>query len=494
MQLSKSEYMMFLKHPAWLWLKKHDKSKLPEVNEATQARFDAGADFEQYAEQLFPGGITLGFDSYNEYLTLPARTKQALDGGADIVFQGRHEAGKITCITDVLKRVKGNTFDLFEIKSSTKAKPEHIEDLAFQTIVLEDAGYEIRTISVAHVNNAYVRQGAIEADKLVKITDITAEVRDAIPQTRENIQKAIAVMESPTMPDPHPRFTSSGNLGEWLGIYQNLVGEFEPYSIYDLTYCTMTIVSALEKLGISRIADIPDDFKLNVKQQHQVLATKRDTPIIDAHSIREFISGLQYPLYFLDYETAAGAVPPYDGARPYQDVPFQYSLHIIESPGAKPIHKEYLHTDSQHPGPSLLTQLRKDMGDKGTVLAWSMSFEKGCNDDMGEWCAEHAVFLKDINDRMADLMIPFSKNWYVQKEFLGSASLKYVLPALIQDPELSYKSLVIQEGTAAQRKWMEVFLLGGPIKDKDQFIADLKAYCGLDTLGMVKIFDKLGSI
>lgn len=491
MQLSKSDYMLYLKHPAWLWLKKHDKSKLPEIDEALQARFDAGADFERYAEELFPGGVTIGFDSYDEYVMMPTRTKKALTGGADIIFQGRFEAGKITCITDILKRVSGSTFDLYEIKSSTKAKPEHIDDLAFQTIVLEKAGYTLRTISVAHVDNTYVRRGKVEPEKLVKLTDVTADVRDAIVEIEANIEKAIKVMESAVMPDPHPRFASSGNLGEWLEIYEGLVGEFEPYCIYDLTYCTMTVVSALEKLGVSRIVDIPDDFKLTEKQRYQVLATKRDEPIIEAHTINEFLGSLEYPVYFLDYETAAGAVPIYDGTRPYQDVPFQYSLHIIEEAGAKPIHKEYLHTDALHPGPSLLAQLRKDIGDCGSVLVWSMSFEKGRNKAMGEWYPEYASFLEELNGRVVDLMTPFSKNWYVHKDFCGSASLKSVLPALIQDPELSYQSLVIQEGMGAQRKWMEVFLQGSPIDDKEQLIADLKAYCRLDTLGMVKVFDKL---
>jgi hypothetical protein len=494
MQLSKSDYMLFLKHPAWLWLKKHDKSKLPEIDEATQARFDAGADFEQYAERLFPGGVTVGFENYNEYLSMPSRTQKALAGGAEIIFQGRFEAKNITCITDVLNRVDDNTFDLYEVKSTTNPKPEHIDDLAFQTIVLEDAGYALRKIVVAHVDNTYVRQGDVEANKLVKFSDVTSDVRDALPQTRENIQKALTVAASPTMPDPHPRFASSGNLVEWLEVYEGLIGEFEEYCIYDLTSCNMTLVSGLEKLGIGRIVDIPDDFNLSVKQQAQVLATKRNEPIIEAHHIRDFLSSLRYPLYFLDYETASGAVPLYDGTRPYQNVPFQYSLHIVDSPGAKPVHKEYLHTDALHPGPSLLSQLKKDIGDHGSILVWSMSFEKGRNQAMGEWFPEYAGFMQRVNDRIVDLMTPFSKNWYVHKDFLGSASLKAVLPALIHDPELSYKSLVIQEGMGAQRKWMEVFLQGAQVENKDHLIADLKAYCGLDTLGMVKVYDHLRTV
>ncbi|MSU74844.1 hypothetical protein EXS57_03680, partial [Candidatus Kaiserbacteria bacterium] len=137
MQLSKSDYMLFLKHPAWLWLKKYDKAKLPPIDAATQERFDAGNEFEDSVEALYPGAVTLGFDSYAEYLSLPARTQDALASGAKTIFQGRFESGSLTCIVDVLTKPTEDSLELLEIKSSTKVWPEHIVDLAFQTIVLE---------------------------------------------------------------------------------------------------------------------------------------------------------------------------------------------------------------------------------------------------------------------------------------------------------------------------------------------------------------------
>lgn len=165
MQLSKSDYMLFLRHPAWLWLKKHDKDKLPPVDEDTQAIFDAGFLFETYAEQLFPNATKLEYDrgDYTAYERLTAKTKQVIESGATTIIQGRFEAGDITCICDVLVRVMENEFDLYEIKSSTHAKPEHEPDLAFQMVVLEDCGYKVNKIYVVHVNNEYIRNGAVTA-------------------------------------------------------------------------------------------------------------------------------------------------------------------------------------------------------------------------------------------------------------------------------------------------------------------------------------------
>src|SRR3989339_63776 len=143
MQLSKSDYMLFLRHPAWLWLKKFDKHRLPEIDGNTQAIFDTGHEFEKYAEKLFPEGVSLGFNNYDEYNTLTKRTQDVLDGSAKTIFQGRFEAEGLTCIVDVLDRVGDGMYDLIEIKSSTKVKPEHEYDLAFQLLVLHKAGFKI---------------------------------------------------------------------------------------------------------------------------------------------------------------------------------------------------------------------------------------------------------------------------------------------------------------------------------------------------------------
>lgn len=175
MQLSKSDYLMFRKHPAWLWLKKNRKHVLPPPAATLQALFDAGHEYEHYAEQLFPDAVRLGFDSFAEYQSLPTRTRRALDKGATTIFQGRFEHGPTTCIIDVLKRAEDGSFDLYEIKSSTSVKADHILDLAFQVNVLEGAGIKVRKISVVHVDRDYVRHGRIDIRQLSRIADVTTQ-------------------------------------------------------------------------------------------------------------------------------------------------------------------------------------------------------------------------------------------------------------------------------------------------------------------------------
>lgn len=492
MVISKSEYIMFLKHPAWLWLKKHDKKKLPAPNKNLQALFDQGNLFEHYAEKLFPDGVRLGFDNYKEYLDLPQRTEESLTKGTKTIFQGRFEANDITCIVDVLDRVEGNTFDLYEIKSSTSVKKDHEYDLAFQVIVLESTGLTIRKSAVIHVNNQYVRDGDIDIKALSTATDITDEVRRKIPFTKENIKKAHEVVAQKEMPDISPRHVRLGAFNEWMEIYKLIQGEVGTYSIYNLCTPGAKRIGELEDLGVTLIADIPDDFNLTVKQHRQVEATKTDVRRIVKDHISSFLKELKYPLYFFDYETLSGVIPAFDGIRPYQQVPFQYSLHILRSPEGEVEHKEYLHTTNTHPGEPLIQQLQKDIGPDGSILVWYEGFEKSRNEELGNMFPEYKDFLAKVNDRIVDLMIPFSSGWFIDKDFFGSASIKKVLPVVV--PRLSYDELDIHDGNAAQRIWMETVLNGKNSDTKDKIMNDLSQYCKLDTLAMVEIFRYLQSL
>ncbi len=447
MQISKSDYMLFLKHPAWLWVKKHDPSKIPPVDDATQAMFDAGHAFEPYVESLFPEGVTLGFSDYDEYLSLPVRTQRALESGAQVLFQPRFEWKDFTCISDIVSVVEGNTVDLYEIKSSTKVKPEHLYDLAFQKVVLEGNGLSVRNVSVIHVNNQYVRRGEVNPRELTAFEDVTDRVNEIAAKTPGYMQAAAQVVQSTTMPDPNPSLTKLGAKAEWLQIYENI---FPPEP---------------------RVW--PEDT----------------APTIDKQAIAGFLNDLTYPLYFLDYETMSGIIPYFDGQRPYQQVPMQYSLHILQTPDSELEHREFLHRDNSDPARPLVEQLVGDVGTEGSVIVWFEGFEKSRNTELGEMLPEYREAMAALNDRVVDLIIPFKKKWYDDPRFEGSASIKKVLPVLC--PELSYKTLGIQEGGSAQRLWMEAVLDGTRENEKEQILADLLEYCGLDTLAMVKIYNQL---
>lgn len=482
--LSKSEYMMYLKHPAWLWLKKHDKSKIPEVSADVQAMFDAGHDFEKYAEAHFPDGVKIGFNNYNEYLSLPTRTQQELKSGTKTIFQGRFEHGQTTFICDVLRLVGDMEVDLYEIKSSTGVKLEHVLDLAFQMTVLENCGYRVRDIFVIHVDSSYVREGKIDPKQITATKNVTEEVKKQLSRTNRNIASAIKVMELDQMPDPSPARCKLNSLKDWLEIYKNIVA-VEKGSIYELCRLNANTVRLLEEKDITKLKDIPINLVSNPKQQWQLEALHKGEPIYDKQKIKKFLSSLEYPLYFFDYETLSSCVPYFDGTKPYQQIPFQYSLHILESPKGDIEHEGYLQADNINPAESLSKHLKAKIGNNGSIIAWNMGFEKKCNTALGNLVPDYKQFYEELNSRMVDLMVPFSKGYYIDSRFGGSASIKNVLPVLV--PTLSYKELSIQEGGNAQRSWMDAVLYESR-NDKDRVLKDLEDYCKLDTLAMVEIF------
>ena len=493
MQLSKSDYMLFLKHPAWLWLKKHDPKKLPVVSAELQAIFDAGHAFEKYAEAQFSEGVTLGFNGYDEYLTLPARTKAVLESDTKTIFQGRIEAGELTCIFDILDRVDGNEFDLYEIKSSTKEKQEHILDLAFQKLVLERSNARIRNVYIIVVNADYIRQGEIDPKLLTRTIDVTERVDLIRVRTQFNIREALEVMHAPDCPDLSPRHADQTYLKEWLEIFLTLKLDTDPYSIYRLNQPNSDLLGQLEDQGIELIQDIPTDFPLNNSVHKRLVElVKLGKPTIQLDRIQDFLSSFQFPIYFLDYETMSSVVPLVDNSKPYQQIPTQYSIHFLLEPNGKLEHREFLHKDASNPGLPLLQQLQRDIGPTGSVIVWHESFEKGRNQELGEMFPEYASFMEQLNSRVIDLKTPFSSHWYEDCRFYGSASIKKVLPVLV--PELSYQELAVHEGQTAQRIWMDVALSGKYTERREQIFHDLLEYCALDTLAMVRIYEKLCEI
>ena len=233
------------------------------------------------------------------------------------------------------------------------------------------------------------------------------------------------------------------------------------------------------------------EASLNPNQVLQVQSEINGTSHIDIEEIRKFTDGLNYPLYYLDFETIGPAVPKYNGSRPYQQLVFQYSLHIQETPISELEHREYLADPLQDPRIGFIEQLIQDCGFNGDVLVYNIGFERSKLNNLIEVFPEYSGELRGIVDRLKDLMIPFQKKWYYTPKMRGSYSIKSVLPALV--PELSYNDLDIKEGGVASNTFLS--MLNGSFEgDVKETRNQLLEYCKLDTYAMVKILCKLKEI
>ena len=482
--LSKTDYNRYLQCPKLLWLSKNRKDLLPPVDEPLQAMFDQGYEIEEYAHKLFPDNPATVKDWYARG---QAETRKYMEEGHKIIFQANALTSDLYCKGDILHfNDDTKKWDLYEVKSTTQVKEEHIPDFTFQKIAFEKSGTPIDRTFLVHINKDYVRNGEIDPKELLTIEDLTEQVENIRQITESTIPKALEVLKlaqevqiqiGKQCDNP---YECPFKAYCWQGLPEQ--------NIFDLTRITEKQLTALQNAGIEKIADIPDDFELNEKQQNQVMAVKSGEDLINKEAIANELNNLQYPLYFLDYETYASAIPLFDGLKPYQQMPFQYSLHVIRSKGQEPEHYEYLHTDKDIPVEKLLSSLKQNIGDTGSVIVWHKSFEMGRNKEMAQMYPEYDSFLKSVNDRVFDLKEIFSNQYYVSPGFKGSASIKKVLPVMV--PELSYADLEdVHEGGIASLYWFKHIYSDSP--ERERIARSLLEYCKLDTLAMVEVMREL---
>ena len=261
------------------------------------------------------------------------------------------------------------------------------------------------------------------------------------------------------------------------------------YSVFNISRLNKDKKFDLYNQGVITLDDIDlSQTDLNPNQLLQVQSEVNGTTHIDIEEIRNFTNGLIYPLYFLDFETIGSAVPKYNGSRPYQQLVFQYSLHIQETLTSVIEHREYLADPTKDPRIGFIEQLIQDCGSSGDILVYNIGFERGKLNDLIDVFPEYSNELLGIVNRLKDLMIPFQQKWYYTPEMKGSYSIKYVLPALV--PELSYNDLDIKEGGTASNTFLSM-VNGTFAGDVEETRNQLLEYCKLDTFAMVKILEKL---
>jgi hypothetical protein len=485
--LTKSNFNSYLVHPAKLWLAKHDPEKLPPWDEASEALAVQGRQIEAIARRRWSDGLMISGSLFDT----PDITRVTAQKGIEVIFEGAVlTSRKLYAAADVLVKQPDETWDLYEIKSSTKVRDDQINDVAFQMAAFREAGWKMGRAYVMHVNGAYIRKGDINAAEFITVVEVTEAVNKRNNVIIEQISNALMVMAGPC---PPLDVTLASDFYRWMDVMRFMHPNLPEHSVFNLTRLDAPLVKSLKARGIAKLSDIPVDLpELKLQQVTQLRAIAAGGRLIDAAGIAARLDTLEYPLQFLDYETASPAVPPFEGLAPYQQMPFQYSVHVQDSPTAKLRQYEFLAEGPDNPMGALVEQLRHDLSPTGSVIVWYKGFEMGRNVELGHLVPDSAEFFEQVNSRVFDLMEIFSEGLYADARFNGSASIKAVLPILV--PELSYKSLGIQEGGAASRRWSQA--ARGELEDSDarRVYDDLLVYCRQDTLAMVKILEVLRAL
>jgi len=481
--LSKSKYLAGLQCLKYLWIQFHEPERIPETDVVTQYIFDQGHLVGELAKKLFPGGIDIPYD---DSIGNISKTKELLKERKPL-YEAGILAGKIYSRIDILNPLNEYEWDIIEVKSSTSVKDVHIDDVSFQKYCCEMYGLKIRKCFLALINNKYVKNREINPHGLFDIHDIT----DKVIAVSEGIQNRIDIMLDTVKGSDCPEVSIGKYCREPYECPLVECWEFLPEdSIFTLYYGGKKC-SDLFNEGILTVTDIPDDYKMGEKQRIQQACIISGEPFVNKEGIGEFLSSLKYPLYFLDFETIGPAVPLFDGTQPYQDIPFQFSLHVINGEGAAPDHFSFLASGTDDPRPSVLTELKRLLGDTGSIVVYHQGFEEGVLKELALAFPEYENWVTQVCNRLVDLLTPFSNFYYYHPLQKGSASLKRVLPAITGQ---GYGGLEISEGQSASIAFLAVTYGDVSGEENQKVREDLIKYCGRDTEGMIWIVEKLRNL
>jgi len=475
--LTKSKYMNGLQCPRLLWFS--NKKLLPEHSLSDKHKFSQGADVEYYARQLFNGENLAELD----YKENKQRTKELVEQKKTIIEAG-FEIDNMFVRSDVLEYDNGR--NLYEIKATTQVKPQHIEDLAFQKFVLEKTGLTINKLFILNLNKEYIKNGEIKAEDIINKTEVTEDV-ELITGIEQNAQKFLEIMNLPEYTDiPIGQHCNKPYI---CVLKEQDWGTLPKHNVLELT--NWRVYWKLFNDGIIEIKDIPKGTKLTAKDEIVKEAVLDNETKVSKEHIKHFLETLNYPLYHFDFETYDTAIPIFDKTRPYQKIPFQFSLHIEQENGSTE-HHEFLAEDGADPRPALLQKMAEVMGEKGDVIVFNQTFEIGRIKEMMENFPEHEEMLQNVLGRIVDLATPFRNFYFYKPEQKGKYSIKKVLPAITGK---SYSELEINNGGDASMMFFYSHVKTDSKYseglDKDYVRKHLLKYCGLDTEGMVWILREM---
>lgn len=481
--LSKSLYIRGLQCHKALYFEKHCSELKDESAADAKARFAAGNEVGDLARDLFPGGVLVPYVK-GDFAIQFKQTSDAMASGRKVIHEASFEHDGTIVKVDILRKV-GKGWQIYEVKSGTALKEVYEHDAALQYFVLTGAGIPVTKVFVTHLNSEYQRRGELDLAQLFTVVDVTKEAKalQAGIATEIAAQRKMLAGKKPPKIDIGPHCSTPYDCDFSGHCWQHLPEE----SVFDLRG------KGVDKFKLYRnnmvaLKDVPLDL-LNGKQRQQAGAAAKKKVIVDRERLREFLAQLWYPLCFLDFETFQSPVPPYDGLRPYQQVPFQYSLHYQKKRNGKLYHREFLAAPATDPRKEFLERLLADIPEGACILAYNKSFEIGRLKELAEHFPKYRKKIQAIIDNVVDLIDPFRQRMIYSWKQRGSHSIKQVLPAFVKG--MSYEGMAIADGGEAMEAYHEMCAVADRPEELGELRTALLAYCRQDTLAMVRLVEVL---
>jgi hypothetical protein len=479
--LTKSRYMAGLQCPRRLWLVVHEPQ--PYEEPAPGSPMDMGAVIGTKAHLLFPGGVLVTEEPW-QHAEAVARTAALMaDARVPAIFEAAFAYDGIRIRVDVMERLASGAWGLREVKSSSRLKDHYLDDIALQVHVLRGAGIAVSSIELLHVNTAYVRgpDGICWPNFFARL-----DIGDAVAERLVDLPADLPAMrDCLAMPDP-PAVEPGSQCGTPYAceFHDQCTANKPDDWISYLPYLTAIRANALKVLGIEAISAIPADFPLTWKQAIIRDATASGLPYVSP-DLGRLLGGYGPPACYLDFEAMMPPIPLYEGTRPYQTIPFQWSLHAATDDGVLH-HRAFLASGDSDPRRRFAeTMIEALDAFEGPIIVYS-SYEKTRLNELARDFPDLGASLNAVIARLADLL-PIVRGAVYLPEFWFSNSIKSVAPAL--SAGFGYDDLTgVADGLAASAAFLQ--LASGGLSGREeieQLRASLFAYCHRDTMAMVVV-------
>jgi len=483
-RLSKSRFQTGLQCRKALWLSTHARDLADPITETQQHIFDTGTTVGELARERFGDGVLVAED-YTQSAAALETTRMLLVNPPGAIFEAALEHGGVFVRPDVLVRVSEDLWDLYEVKSGTRVKAVNITDVAVQMWVLEGAGLRIRRAYLMHLDNTYVYHGGeYDLEQLFRAEDVTADARSYLPLVPGQVAEMLAMLD---VAEPPTVAIGKHCDSPYTCSYYDHCHDYLPSRpVTALPRISGDLLESLIADGILGIGEIPLDYPRLSTAQREVCELVRSGEPRIVGDVARSLSGLTYPIHFLDFETFMSALPLYPGTHPWQMITFQWSDHVLRENGDLE-HREFLYEGTGDPRPRFLESLIDALGEAGSVVVYS-PFENSRLTELARAFPKHSKAIASIQTRIFDLLRTVQAH-VRHPDCLGSSSIKVVLPALVDD--LSYDDLSITDGQVASLRYMRAATGQLSADERSTTYTDLRAYCGTDTLAMVRLLEVL---
>jgi hypothetical protein len=489
--LSKSKLVAYRQCPRRLWLEIH-RPELRQDSTATLASFASGYAVGDVARRLYdPEGtgtlIDVGSVGYPKAFAL---TQEALAGNKPI-FEAGFAAHGALAFADVMlpmKKGKKTVWRMVEVKSSSEVKDYHRDDVAIQTFVARQSGVPLIGASVAHVDTEWIYPGGGDYRGLLVEEDVTDEAFGRSDEVKDWIAAAHAIAKERNEPVCHTGDQCSDPFD--CGFFGHCRAS-EPVAEHPVEWLpriqTKALKEHLANADIIDLAQVPDKL-LNAKQLRVKQCTLENKVYFDAAGAGRDLAPHTLPGLFLDFETIRFVVPIWAGTRPYQQIPFQFSCHVLGADG-KLTHTDFLDLSGNDPSEDFSEALLAACQPAGPIFVYNKGFEGARIRELAERYSKYRAALLALLPRLVDLL-PITGEHYYHPDQQGSWSIKKVLPAMA--PELRYDALEgVQDGGAAMTAYTEAIAPNTSAERKAEIKEQLLAYCGLDTFAMIRVWSLL---